>query len=157
MPGSSVEGAVWHFFYFYLLFLNESADSDYEMDIRSINNFITNTIATNRAETEKKADIKSDASNERDANGQLGRQPEESPRELSEDELKKVVEVLKTHQGVKSNNLQVELKLINGKYFVLIEDPSGKVIRRVAANDLWQVLKDSDKDLTKGRIFNKAL
>jgi len=139
------------------LFLIETSDCDYEMDIRSINNIINNTLATTRADTEKKAEIKSDASAERDANGQINRGPEEGPRELSEEELNKVVETLKAHPGVKDNNLQVNLKLINGKHFVLIEDPTGKVVRRVAAKDLWHILKDSDKEIKKGRIFNKAL
>ena len=139
------------------MFFSKTSDSDYEMDIRSINGIINNTAATTRADNEKKAEIKSDSSHERDANGQMFRGQEEGPRELTEEELNRVIETLKAHPGVKDNNLTVSVRAINDKHFVLIEDPTGKVVRRVAAKDLWHLLKDTDKDTKKGRIFNKAL
>ncbi|OQW50328.1 MAG: hypothetical protein A4S09_00605 [Proteobacteria bacterium SG_bin7] len=125
------------------------------MDVKSVRNSINSTLATAKVDIEKKSQIKSGDTTERDANGQMPGHGKQDQRELSQEEREKIVAHLKTINGVKDNNLVVRQQEIDGKFFVFIEDPKGKVIRRMNIQDLSHLLVDKDKG--KGNIFNKAL
>lgn len=125
------------------------------MDIKSVRNSINSTLTTAKLDVEKKSQIKSGDTTERDANGQMPGQGKQDQRELSQEEREKIVGHLKTINGVKDNNLVVRQQEIDGKFFVFIEDSKGKIIRRMNIQDLSHLLVDKDKG--KGNIFNKAL
>ncbi len=125
------------------------------MDIKSARNAINSTLNTAKLDVEKKTQIKSNDTTDRDANGQMFGQGKQEQRDLSEEEREKIVAHLKTINGVKDNNLNVRLQLLDNKYFVFIEDPKGKVVRRINIQDLAHLLVDKDKG--KGNILNKAL
>jgi hypothetical protein len=125
------------------------------MDVKSVRNSINTTLNTAKLDVEKKTQIKSNDTTERDANGQMfGQGKHENQRDLSQEEREKIVAHVKTINGVKDNNLVVRLQQIEDKYFVFIEDPKGKVIRRINVQDLSHLLVDKDKG--KGNIVNKA-
>ena len=100
--------------------------------------------------------IKTDSATDRDANGQMfqgeQQQPEHGP--MSEEQLKKAMNHLKSLAIVKDNHLKVELVQVEGKNFVLIKELSGKVVRRIPESELWslQVVKDSEK----GQLLRKT-
>lgn len=125
------------------------------MDIKSVRNSINSTLTTSKLDVEKKSQIKSGDTTERDANGQMPGHGKQDQRELSQEEREKIVAHVKTINGVKDNNLIVRQQEIDGKFFVFIEDPKGKVIRRMNIQDLSHLLVDKDKG--KGNLFNKAL
>ncbi len=125
------------------------------MDIKSVRNVINSTLTTAKLDVEKKTQIRSGESTERDANGQMFGQGKQDQRELSQEEREKIVAHVKTINGVKDNNLNVRLQAIDNKFFVLIEDIKGKVIRRINIQDLAHLLIDKDKG--KGNLLNKAL
>lgn len=116
------------------------------MDVRNVLGSLIPTNITKKDPTEKA--IRSDSTTERDGNGQMpfGEGGDQKPP-MSEEQLKKAVEHLASHAAVKENNLTVELIKVDEKNFVLIKDPSGKVIRRIPEIDLWtlQTVQDNEK------------
>lgn len=99
--------------------------------------------------------IKSDSATDRDANGQMpGQDQQEKHPPMSEDQLKKCIEHLKDLPVVKDHNLEVELVQVEGKNFVLIKEPDGKVVRRIHEEELWS-LKDV-KENEKGQLLRRT-
>lgn len=108
-----------------------------------------------RAKDQVQKSIKSDSTTDRDANGQqaFGENPEHH-EPMSDEQLQKAMDHLKGLAAVKDNSLVVELLVVENRRFVLLKEPSGKVIRRIPEAELWslQILQD-DK---KGQILNKS-
>lgn len=123
------------------------------MDVRNVLGSLIPTNIAKKDPTERI--IRSDSTTERDGNGQMpfGEGGEEKPP-MSEEQLKKAIEHLANHAAVKENNLSVELQKIDGKNFVLIKEPSGKIVRRIPEVDLW-TLKDV-QDNEKGQLLRKT-
>lgn len=99
--------------------------------------------------------IKSDSTTDRDANGQqtFGENREQH-EPMTEEQLNKALEHLKNLTAVKDHNLIVELSAVDGRNFIFLKEPNGKLIRRIPESELWslQILQD-DK---KGQILNKS-
>ena len=123
------------------------------MDIKSALNQI---VPLNlRAKDQVQRTIKSDSTTDRDANGQQAFGERQEHREpMTEEQLQKVLEHLKTLPVVKDHNLTVELAEQEGKKFVLLKEPNGKLIRRIPESELWSLqIMQEDK---KGQILNKS-
>lgn len=110
-----------------------------------------------RAKSNVEKTIKTDNTADRDANGQMaqdGQQKEKEHPPMSEEQLKKALEHLKNLAVVKDNNLTVQLTQKDGKNFVLIKEPTGKVVRNIPESELWtlQVVKDTEK----GQLLRKT-
>ena len=87
--------------------------------------------------------------------GEEGRAPER--HDFTEEELKQVIQQLKEIPGVKANNLQFRVvRADDGRPTVFVEDPMGKVIRRIPDTELWAILKNGQKS-GRGQLLNKAL
>lgn len=73
---------------------------------------------------------------------------------MTEEQLQKVIEHIKSLPIVTANNLIVELVEVDDKKFVLLKESTGKVIRRIPEFELWslQVMQE-DK---KGQILNRS-
>ncbi len=108
-----------------------------------------------RAKDNIQKSIKSDSTTDRDANGQQAYGDNQKQKEpMSEEQLKKALEHLKNLPAVVENNLIVELIMQDQKNFIILKDPTGKIIRRIPEFELWslQVIQD-DK---KGQILNRT-
>ncbi len=121
------------------------------MDAKSISN-IKSAIPTIKTNTRK--DVKSQSSDaDRDADGRKSRK-EESSRELTEEEMERVLNLIKELPGFKKNNLKVRVVTKNHRQIVHIEDSLGKIIRRINESELCQFL---DKSLVqKGQIYSRS-
>lgn len=100
--------------------------------------------------------IKSDMTQDRDANGQ---QPQDDSQKkhdepMSEEQLNKCLEHLRQLPAVKENNWQIELSEIEGRRFVLVLDPQGTLIRRFPESDLWTLPVDLADH--KGQLLKKT-
>src|SRR5690606_14153923 len=85
---------------------------------------------------------------------QGGDKGDESPkRHLSDQELQQAIDHLKQLAGVKENNLTVRLVRENDIVLVFIEDPTGKIIRRIPEAELSTLTKVTK---IKGNIIAKA-
>ena len=118
------------------------------MDIKNALNAILplNLRAKDRVE---KA-IKSESATDRDANGQQAynqQNEQDNHGPMTDEQFAKALEHLKNLAVVKDNNLSVVPTVVDGKKFVLIKEPDGKVVRKIAENELWslQVVRESKK------------
>lgn len=99
--------------------------------------------------------IRSESTTDRDANGQQSQQGAEDQKPpMSEEQLTKAIEHLRSLPVVKDHNLSLELVTIETKRFVLLKEPSGKLLRRIPESELWslQVVKENEK----GQLLRKT-
>ena len=108
----------------------------------------------------KKRSSTAESSADRDANGQQQHGHEEKSRDLTPEELKKIVEHLQSLAGVKDNSWQVKLEQKDRTYVIYIQDYAGKIIRRFNYEDIFQIFtklesKKSDGN-AKGGLLDRA-
>jgi uncharacterized FlaG/YvyC family protein len=100
--------------------------------------------------------IKSDSTTDRDANGQqaFGDQKQDQKEPMNDEQLKKALAHLRSLPVVLDNHLVVDLIEQGDKKFVLLKEPTGKIIRRIPELELWslQVMQE-DK---RGQILNRS-
>lgn len=122
------------------------------MDVKGI---LNNIIPLNlRAKDKVEKSIKADSTTDRDANGQSSAGSQEQKREpMSEEQLEKSMQHLRGLAVVKENNLSVELLELEGKRFVLLKEPNGKIIRRIPEAELWDLQSETGN---KGQLLSKS-
>ncbi len=113
------------------------------MNIRSVSN-PANVMGKEKIEASKT--IKSDETDDREANGQQPFSDPESYRELTEEEAEQVLEKVKSNEGIQKSGLIVRLSIENGQKILKIEDPAGKIIKRFTERDLYFFLTQQSGD-----------
>lgn len=86
--------------------------------------------------------------------GHGGSEPEQ--HRFTDQELQEVLSILKENPGIKTNNLQLRVERNQGRVVVFVEDPQGKIIRRIADTELWVIYKSKSQS-SRGTLLNKAL
>jgi uncharacterized FlaG/YvyC family protein len=127
------------------------------MDIKNALNSIMPPSLRKTVQTDRS--IKAGNTTDRDANGQASYDQNQQQREpMTEEQLKKALEHLKSLPAVKDHNLTVELVETQGKRFVLLKEFDGKVIRRIPEIELWTlpVMNESDPTNKKGQLLRKT-
>lgn len=103
--------------------------------------------------------IKSGGATDRDANGQMAydQQKNKQQQPMTEEQFEKALKALKELPAVKDHHLTTEIVMIDGKRFVLLKEPSGKLLRKISENELWTLptMKDSDPN-KKGQLLRKT-
>ncbi len=122
------------------------------MDVRNVLGSILPTNLRKKDPVDRA--IKAGGATDRDANGQMPQQDKQEHPPMSEEQLQKSIEHLQGHAVVKEHNLTVELVQIQGKNFVLIKEPDGKVLRRIHEDELWS-LKDVQEN-EKGQLLRRT-
>jgi uncharacterized FlaG/YvyC family protein len=122
------------------------------MNIRSITGVISPYFAKVREKTANESGADRDAQPDHGGN-----QKRKSP--LTEEELLQVQEYVRELPGFAENNLSLRVQQTENVVVLFIEDPQGKVIRRMAEAELLDLLLQSQtkSPSTKGRILNKAV
>ncbi|MCB9072848.1 MAG: hypothetical protein H6623_04435 [Bdellovibrionaceae bacterium] len=119
------------------------------MNIRSLSHIVTPVTSSIK---EASNTIKSHDTTERDADG---REPQKGPpRELTEDEIEKVLKNLREHPGIMANNLSVELIHENEIRLIVIKTADDQIVRRVPQSEFYQLLETLDQK--NGRLFSKT-
>lgn len=113
------------------------------MNIRSVSN-PAQVLGKEKIEASKT--IKSDETDDREANGQQPFSDPESHRELTDEEVQEVLEKVKADPGIQKNGLRVNLYVENGQKILKIEDPKGQVVKRFVERDLFFFLQQSNKE-----------
>jgi uncharacterized FlaG/YvyC family protein len=122
------------------------------MDIKNI---AKNILPFPIREPERTEKAKTEQAGDREGNGQSPGDEQKSRRQLSETEMSEALEALKSLSGIKENGLTVRLAEADGVKVVYIEDPQGKIVRRIPESELGFVL--DQKDRKSGNLFNKAM
>lgn len=113
------------------------------MNIRSLSN-PAQVLAKEKLESADR--IKSDQTEDREANGQQPFSDQESHRSLSDEELDLVLEKIRSNDGIEKNGLVVKLLRENDQAIVRIETGDGKVVRRFVERDLYFFLYESGEE-----------
>jgi hypothetical protein len=123
----------------------------------NIKGLLGNMIPTLPISATARADraIKSDSTSDRDANGQQAGGGEQQHREpMTEEQIEKAMEHLRSIPGVKDHGWEVELSVIENKKFIIVKDTNGTIIRRIPELDLWTLQPDSQPG--KGQLLKKT-
>lgn len=124
------------------------------MDIKNVLNSV---LPINlRAKERVDQSIKAGTTTDRDANGQQAGKEKEQHEPMTEEQLKKAMELLKTFPAVKEHNLSVELVESGNKKFILLKEPNGKIIRRIPEEELWTLQGMKDSESKKGQLLRKT-
>lgn len=123
----------------------------------NIKGFISNIIPNNevrQVDTIGKT-IKSDQTNDRDANGQESYQnPQEHKEPMSEQQLEQALEHLRNLPATKEHKWTVELEVISEfERFALVKDNLGSVIRRIPELELWSL---PSADSPRGQLLQRS-
>lgn len=115
------------------------------MNIRNLSN-PAQVLAKDKIDASKA--IKSDNTDDRDANGQQSHSDTKPHRPLTDEEMGKVVEKLKSNDGIKKHGLEIQVSIENDVKIVKILTPEGQTIRRFIESELYFYLfKDGAEDL----------
>ncbi|KYG69439.1 hypothetical protein AZI87_09670 [Bdellovibrio bacteriovorus] len=98
--------------------------------------------------------IKSDQTNDRDANGQEmygGNQEQREP--MTDEQLEKAMEHLRNLPAMKEHKWTVELDADEKGRFVIVKDNLGTVIRRIPELELWTLPSDNSH---RGQLLKRS-
>lgn len=95
---------------------------------------------------------------DRDPNPQDPNHHEEAPkRGLSDEEIQAAIAQLEALPGVKDNGLRVRLEKKDGIPVVYVEDPTGRVVRRIPESELSLMKNRAADSKSTGQLLNKAM
>ena len=100
--------------------------------------------------------IKSEASQERDANGQEFYSRQQKKEKMTAEQFKKALELLKQKAFIKELNWVVIAHLEDGFQFAWVQDQSGNSIRKIAEYDLWEIFDTTAQVPNKGQLLKKT-
>lgn len=126
------------------------------MDIKNALNSILPPQVRSTAPTDKP--IKSESATDRDANGQqqYSQDREEKHGPMSDKQYADAIDHLKSMPGVVEHGFIIEPEIVEGRRFVLVKEPSGKVIKRITESELWTLPEFSEGEKPKGQILRKT-
>lgn len=123
----------------------------------NIKGFISNIIPNNdvKAVDNIGRAIKSDQTNDRDANGQesYSQQQGEQHPPMTDEQLERAMEHLRKLPATKEHKWTIELQNSEDGRFVLVKDNLGTMIRRIPESDLWSLPTD---DSPRGQLFKRS-
>jgi hypothetical protein len=99
--------------------------------------------------------LKSDATADRDANGQqAGSEQQEHREPMTEEQLKNALEALRNLPALKEHQWTVELVIVESKKFAVVKDTNGTIIRRIPELELWTLPYASETG--KGQLLKRT-
>ena len=125
------------------------------MNIKNLLGLNTASTPVTRSATADRP-IKSEASHERDANGQEFYSKQQKKEKMSAEQFKKALELLRLKPFMKEMNWVVVSHLEDGLQFAWVQDQSGKTIRKIAEYDLWEIFDTTAQIPNKGQLLKKT-
>lgn len=100
--------------------------------------------------------IKSEASHDRDANGQQLYERQKKKEKMSPEQFAQAISLLKEKSFIKDMKWIVQ-PFIDGDFkYAIVQDQQGSVIRKIIEYDLWDLFDQSTQDPTKGQLLKKT-
>ena len=100
--------------------------------------------------------IKSEASQDSDANGQQLYEKQKKKNKMSDEQFAKALELLKEKSFIKDMHWVVSSFIENEIKYAWIQDQSGNTIRKIIEYELWEVFDQSAQEPTKGQLLKKT-
>jgi uncharacterized FlaG/YvyC family protein len=123
------------------------------MDIKSLANIKLLKPLTKLSGSGK--DIKSGSAEDRDANGRQEGDKKEEKKMMSEEEFAQALEHIRSLPSIKNSVLTLARQDLDEVKYLIITEPSGKVVRRIPEWELWSLIQDKDKKT--GQLFSRVL
>lgn len=129
------------------------------MDIKNALNSVLPANSKVRDPLKAENRIKSNNTSDRDGNGQEAYQQQKKDqdtpkRPMTEGELEKALSHLRKLPVVANHGLVLSISVIGQKRFILISEPTGKLVRRIQEQELWSLIQTKDGE--KGQLLSKA-
>lgn len=121
--------------------------------VRQVIPFTPKAAAESRETITAEARSKTDASGDREGNGQAAGE-ERKKRRYTNDEIQDVVKFLEALPGAKDNGLTVRVADKDDVTVIYIEDRLGKTVRRIPESEFGSLLANRQKK--SGNLLNKA-
>jgi hypothetical protein len=115
-----------------------------------------NQIASPPAAAKTDRLIKTDNTQDRDANGQQLYHKERKKEKMTEEQFQKAVAILREKHFIKDMHWTVSAMEENGLKFACVQDAAGNTIRKIIEFDLWEVFDDVKSEDTKGQLLKKT-
>lgn len=124
----------------------------------NIKNLIGNVNQVSAPAPAAKADrtIKTDNTQDRDANGQQFYHQERKKEKMTDEQFEKAVAILREKHFIKDMHWLVLVAEENGVKYACVQDSSGNSIRKIAEFDLWEVFEDTKTEETKGQLLKRT-
>ena len=100
--------------------------------------------------------IKSEASNERDANGQEFYSKQQKKEKMTAEQFAKALALLQAKSFMKEMNWIAVAFEDNGVKYAWVQDLAGNTIRKIAEFDLWEVFDPAPPVSSKGQLLRKT-
>ena len=100
--------------------------------------------------------IKSEASQERDANGQEFYQKQQKKEKMNAEQFAKALSILKEKSFMKEMNWLATAYEENGLKYAWVKDQSGTTIRKIAEFDLWELFDSTSQIPNKGQLLKRT-
>ena len=100
--------------------------------------------------------IKSEASHERDANGQEFYSKQQKKEKMTAEQFGKALALLKEKSFMKEMNWIAVSYEENGLKYAWVQDQSGNTIRKIAEFDLWEIFDPSQQIPNKGQLLKRT-
>lgn len=126
------------------------------MDIKGIvRHVIPFTTKAQQSEMTAKTRSQTDASGDREGNGQAGGE-EQKRRQYSPEEILEVVKHLESLAGVKDNGLTVRVSQADDVTVIYVEDRTGKTVRRIPEIEFGALLASRSAKKKSGNLLNRT-
>ena len=122
------------------------------MNVKTITSNLSSLLPQKKTD-ESKA-VKSEHSQDRDADGRKQREEKPKKENFTEEEILRALNYLKNLEGVKTNHLLVSYENSNEMIVFFLKEPNGKVIRRIMGCDAWTLMLS---EAEKGHLLDKAM
>lgn len=121
-------------------------------------NLIGNTSQITPQQTVAKTDrvIKTDNTQDRDANGQQLYDQQKNKEKMTDEQFEQALHLLREKQFVKDMNWTVVAGEEDGVKYAWVQDSDGHSIRKIWEFDLWDVFIDRKPEETKGQLLKKT-
>jgi hypothetical protein len=124
----------------------------------NVKNLIGNTSQISSPQAVAKTDraIKTDNTQDRDANGQQFYDQQKKKEKMSDEQFEKAIQLLREKHFVKDMHWTVIAGEEGGVKFASVQDSDGHSIRKIYEFDLWEVFLDTKTEETKGQLLKKT-
>jgi hypothetical protein len=128
------------------------------MNIKGLLNPIhltTGTKSTEAVQQNERA-IKSDNTNERDANGQEFYSKQKKKHRMTIEQFRRALALLNQKPFMTDMKWAAFEVIENEFYFAEVKSEDGTVIRRMSEFDMWELFEDHTVDENKGQLLKKS-
>lgn len=122
------------------------------MDIKNVNNIQSIDLIRSR-----QSEIKSDNTQEREANGQSLYQRQKQKKKMTPEQFKEALAKLNAKDFMKEMNWVAHASVKADVQYAEVKDAKGVIIRTISEFDLWELITDTNADIqNKGHLLNKV-